>query len=306
MSEETLELVADRSGERLDVFVARRRPDLSRSRVQRLIENGLVAVDGRPSRRGSRKISAGERVTVILPLEGPPAELLDVEPEAIPLRVLYQDGDVLVVDKPVGMPVHPSAGHSRGTLVNALLAHCPDLKGIGGAQRPGIVHRLDKDTSGLMVVAKNDLAHRSLSRQLKERSVVKGYLALVEGRLEPPEAVIEAPIARHPSQRKRMAVVPGGREARTAYKVQRYFKGYTLVEVTPLTGRTHQIRVHFASLGHPLAGDPVYGRHSPLLGRQFLHAHRLGFRHPRDGRYLEFESPLPEDLKAALRVLEAR
>ena len=298
---ETFELAADRPGERLDVFVARRRPDLSRSRVQRLIAEGLVVVDGAPARAG-RKLSADEKVTVTLP----PPEPSTVEPEPIPLTVWYEDEDLLVVDKPAGMPVHPSAGHRRGTLVNALLAHCPSLAGIGGSQRPGIVHRLDKDTSGLMVVAKNDAAHQSLSRQLKERSVRKGYAALVEGRLEPPEAIIEAPIARDPSHRKRMAVVPGGREARTAYKVRRYLDGYTLVEVTPSTGRTHQIRVHFASLGHPLVGDPLYGRRSKVLGRQFLHAHRLGFHHPRDGRYLKFESPLPQDLQSALEALAAR
>jgi 23S rRNA pseudouridine1911/1915/1917 synthase len=181
---EAFKLMADRTGERLDVFVARRRADLSRSRVQRLIERGLVAVDGTPMRRGSHKLSAGERVTVTVP----PPEPSDVTPEDIPLTVVYEDDDLLVIDKPAGMPAHPSAGHRRGTLVNALLGHCPTLTGAGGpstAGRPGIVHRLDKDTSGLMVVAKNDLAHQSLSLQLKERSVTKGYAALVEGRLEP-------------------------------------------------------------------------------------------------------------------------
>ena len=206
------------------------------------------------------------------------------------------------------MSVHPGPGHSSHTLVNALLAHCPDLKGIGGVLRPGIVHRLDKDTSGLIVAAKDERTHNGLQAQLKERRVKKTYLALVQGRVTPAEAVIDAPIGRDPVQRRRMAVVDkGGREARTAYRVRANYDGaYTLVEASPITGRTHQIRVHLASIGHPVVGDALYGRPSPLVGRQFLHAWRLAFRHPIMGQELNFESALPEDLGKAVASLEKR
>jgi 23S rRNA pseudouridine1911/1915/1917 synthase len=232
----------------------------------------------------------------------PPPRPAAVEPEALPLRIVYEDADLLVVDKPAGMTVHPAPGHSRHTLVNALLAHCGDLSGVGGVLRPGIVHRLDKDTSGLLLVAKNDRAHAGLSRQLKERTVEKRYLALVRGRIEQPEGVIEGAVGRDPRNRKRMAIVEGGRPARTAYHVREYVDGMTLVEVAPSTGRTHQIRVHFAAAGHPIVGDALYGKPSALVGRQFLHAHRLAFRHPGDGRAVEFESSLPADLAEALRL----
>ena len=207
----------------------------------------------------------------------------------------------MVVDKPAGIPVHPAPGHPSHTLVNAILAYCPDLAGIGGSLRPGIVHRLDKDTSGLMVVAKSDAAQTSLSHQLKHRTMIKKYLALVCGRLSPKQGAIEAPIGRHPRDRKRMAVVSTGREARTQYQAIEYLDDYTLVQVQPETGRTHQIRVHFSAIGHPLYGDPVYGKKSPLLGRQFLHAHYLGFRLPQNGEFVEFGSELPAELE---RVLE--
>ncbi len=248
------------------------------------------------------KLEGGERVRVTVP----PPEPARPEPEPIPLRIVYEDDDLLVVDKPAGLAVHPSPGHSSHTLVNAVLAHCPNLSGVGGQRRPGIVHRLDKDTSGLIIVAKNDAAHLSLSRQLKERRVEKTYVALVEGRLAP-EGTIDAPIARDPRHRKRMAVVEGGREARTRYRLLRPVDGCSLAEVRPETGRTHQIRVHFASIGHPLVGDTVYGRRkedSPVR-RQFLHAQRLAFHHPRTGERLELEAPLPEDLLHALADLEA-
>jgi 23S rRNA pseudouridine1911/1915/1917 synthase len=281
---------------RLDLYVARHCPDVSRSRAHRLIEDGLVTVNGRAA-KPSRPLQRGDRVLVRVPPPSP----LDLVPEAIPLSIVYEDDDLLVVDKPAGLAVHPGAGRSRHTLVNALLAHCPDLAGIGGVLRPGIVHRLDKDTSGLLLVAKNDRAHAALSRQLKERTVEKGYLALVTGRLEPGEGVIEGAIGRDPRNRRRMAVVEGGRPARTAYRVRERPHDCTLVEVTPSTGRTHQIRVHLAAVGHPIVGDALYGRPSALVGRQFLHACWLGFRHPADGRSLHFESPLPADLQQALR-----
>lgn len=254
----------------------------------------------------SRRLAVGERVRVVVP----PPEPVTLEPEALPLRILYEDVDLLVVDKPAGMPVHPGPGHLRGTLVNAILAHCSDLSGVGGALRPGIVHRLDKDTSGLMLVAKNDRTHQALQRQLKERAVEKRYLALVRGDLRPDEGAIDAPIARDPRYRKRMAVVPGGREALTRWRVLQRFVGpgsgeprYTLVEARPVTGRTHQIRVHFASIRHPLVGDALYGRRSALVGRQFLHAAGLAFVHPSTGRRMTFESPLPDDLRLALGTL---
>jgi 23S rRNA pseudouridine1911/1915/1917 synthase len=220
--------------------------------------------------------------------------------------MIYQDGDIIVVDKPAGLTVHPAPGHPTGTLVNALLAACPDLKGISGTLRPGIVHRLDKDTSGLIVVAKNDWAMRSLQRQLKEREVRKTYLALVQGVPKPKEGLIEAPIGRNPRNRKKMAVVADGREASTKYRVREEFAGgnYTLLEVEPVTGRTHQIRVHMAALGHPIVGDSTYGRPSKVVERQFLHAHKLAFAMPLGGRTVEFESPLPADLREALNSLE--
>ena len=300
---ETHRLVADRDGERLDVFIARLLPQFTRSRIRRLIDGGLVTLDGRRPAKAGVKLEAGQRVE----LAEPPPEPAELEPEAIPLRIVYEDDDLLVVDKPAGLAVHPSPGHSRHTLVNAILAHCPQLSSIGGEGRPGIVHRLDKDTSGLIIVAKHDAAHLSLARELKERRVEKTYLALVEGRPEPPEGVIDAPIGRHPRHRKRMAVVEGGREARTRYRVVREVDGRSLVELAPEHGRTHQIRVHLAAIGHPVVGDPLYGRRGgrpSSLRRQFLHAQRLAFRHPRTGERLELEAPLPEDLRKALAELE--
>ena len=306
---ETHQVVVDRSAERLDVFVARRIPELTRSRVRRLINEGLVTVDDREVAKAALKLEAGQRVTVTVP----PPEPLDLEPEDIPLSIVYEDDDLLVVDKPAGLTVHPSPGHSRHTLVHAVLGHCPDLSGVGGAQRPGIVHRLDKDTSGLIIVAKNDRAHLSLARQLKERMVEKTYLALVEGRVKRSEGVIDAPIGRHPRHRKRMAVLERGssarsREALTNYRLLREVKGRSFLEVWPETGRTHQIRVHLASIGHPIVGDPVYGRKrrgAVAVARQFLHAHRLVFQHPRTGERLELEAPLAEDLAQALAKMEA-
>ena len=298
-------LVADRDGERLDRFVARSLPELTRSRVRRLIDGGLVTVDGLLPAKAGAPLASGQRVRVTVP----PPEPSELEPEAVPLRIVYEDGDLLVVDKPAGMTVHPAPGHASGTLVHALLAHCPEIALVGESGRPGIVHRLDKDTSGLIIVAKTETARAALARQLKEREVEKTYLALVEGRLREREGVIDAPIGRHRAQRKKMAVVHGGREARTRYRVVREVAGRSLVEVSPETGRTHQIRVHFAAIGHPVAGDRVYGRPPkadatlPSLRRQFLHAQRLAFRHPRTGQRLELEAPLPDDLKQALASL---
>ena len=298
----TLSLTADRGGERLDSFVARRCPELSRSHAGRLIDEGLVTLGGRQAKR-SERVEAGSPVSVTIP---PPDEI-DLAPEEIPLTIVYQDRDLIVVDKPAGLTVHPAPGHSSGTLVNALLAACPDLKGINGSIRPGIVHRLDKDTSGLMVVAKNDRAMRALQQQLKDREVSKTYLALVQGVPKPREGLIEARIGRHPKNRKKMAVVAGGREATTKYRVREEIADgrYALLEVEPVTGRTHQIRVHMAALGHPVMGDATYGRKSEVIGRQFLHAHKLAFAMPLGGRRVEFESPLPADLRECLARLSS-
>lgn len=292
-----LVLAADRSGERLDAYLARAVPDLSRSHAQKLIEAGRVLVNGRPAKAALR-LAPGDEVRVHLPEPQP----VTPAPEPIRLEVVYEDADLIVVNKPAGLTVHPAPGHPSGTLVNALLAHCPDLSGINGELRPGIVHRLDKDTSGLLVVAKNDRAQLALSEQFAGREVLKAYLALVEGRPQP-AGVIDAPIGRHPAQRKRMAVIAEGRPARTRYRVVAQWDEAALVVALLETGRTHQVRVHFAAIGHPVVGDPVYGRRSPLVARQFLHAWRLGFRHPRTGAWLEFEAPLPEDLRSALATL---
>ena len=290
-----LELTADRPGERLDVFLARLARDLSRSQARRLIDNGLVTVDGRQE-RPSHRLAAGARVVATLP----PSEVAKLEAERIPFAIIYQDEDIIVVDKPAGLTVHPAPGHPSGTLVNALLTLVPELAASRDNIRPGIVHRLDKDTSGLLVVARNERARTDLTRQLKERQVRKTYLALVQGVPQPAQGTIEAPIGRHPRNRKKMAVVAGGREAETKYRVREALDRFTLLEVEPITGRTHQIRVHLAAIGHPVVGDAVYGKRSPMVERQFLHAWRLAFDLPSSGRVVEFESPLPPDLRTAL------
>jgi 23S rRNA pseudouridine1911/1915/1917 synthase len=303
---ERLELTvpSEEAGTRLDTYLARAVPDLSRSRAERLIEEGHVLVDGRPARPATR-VQAGSRVIVELP----PPEPLALVPEPIPLRIVYEDPEILVIEKPAGLVVHPAPGHPTGTLVHALLGHAESLAESDDPTRPGIVHRLDKDTSGLMVVAKTERARLWLVDQFAQRRVHKRYLALLAGAVTPDEGVIDAPIGRHPVHRQRMAIVPearGGRPARTAYRVLERFPGYTLVEAFPETGRTHQIRVHFASQGWPVVGDPVYGgrratRAAEALGlaRQFLHAADLRFTLP-DGREYSFHSELPDDLAAVL------
>jgi 23S rRNA pseudouridine1911/1915/1917 synthase len=267
--------------------------------VQRLIVGGYVKVNGRPAKPGL-KLSTNDRVTVIL---APPTTALT--PEAIPLNILYEDNDLMVIDKPAGLTVHPAPGHPSHTLVNAILSHLPALD-TGDRQRPGIVHRLDRDTSGLILVAKNSAAHQNLANQFKSRSVAKAYLVLVKGQLTPRDGVIEAPIGRDSRDRKRMAVVAEGRgrQARTHYHVVRYIDNYTLLEVRPETGRTHQIRVHLSAIGFPVVGDAAYGVKSPHLSRQFLHAARLGFRLPSTNEYVEFKSELPTDLQQALEDIE--
>ena len=289
---------SDAKGERLDRFLDSRCPDLSRSRIQALITEGSATLDGKPAKPSAR-IQEGQVIVLNIP---EPVESA-LKPQRIPLSIVYEDRDLLVVDKAAGMTVHPAPGHPDGTLVNAVLAHCPDLQGIGGTVRPGIVHRLDKDTSGLMVVAKNDRTHRMLSDQLKERKFTKVYLALTHGRVTPVEAIIDAPMGRSNANRQRMALVDGGREAITRYRVIRHYSAHTLVEIRPSTGRTHQIRVHFASLGYPLVGDATYGKPDSRLSRHFLHASTLGFAHPTNDEYREFTTELPTELKAFLNSL---
>ena len=296
--------VAEDAG-RIDSFIAEALPELSRTAVQRLIDAGTVTVNGALP-RSAYKVRRGDAVVVRVP----PAQPVTLSPEALPLDILYEDADILVVNKAAGMVVHPGAGNYSGTLVNALLAHCDDLQGIGGELRPGIVHRLDKDTSGVLVVAKHDRAIHALQRQFKQREVRKMYVALVIGNIEQAEGVIDAPIGRHRVHRRRMAVVANGKAARTRWRVRGRYRDahnriYTLLDVRLLTGRTHQIRVHFAWLGYPLVGDAVYGPvHSPLPApRQFLHARALTLLHPATEEKMTFSAPLPDDLTQLLASL---
>jgi 23S rRNA pseudouridine1911/1915/1917 synthase len=295
-------VVPEGRGGRADRFAADL-SGLSRSRVQRLIADGRVTADGQPIRANSI-VGPG----AVLVIDVPPPEPAGIEPEAIPLDVVYEDADVLVVAKPAGLVVHPSPGHWSGTLVNALLARDTAYGGIAGVERPGIVHRLDRDTSGLLMVAKNDAAQTSLMAQLKARRVKKTYLALVQGAVGAAAGRIEAPIGRDPRNRQRMAVVPDGRPSVTGYRVRERLPGWTLLEVDLVTGRTHQIRVHLAALGHPVAGDAVYGTGTARRGpggleRLFLHAWRLVFATPATGDLVRLEAPLPAELELVLAAL---
>lgn len=289
--------------QRLDKFLTAQLPEFSRSRIQNLIANGCVDVNGRPARKAGQPLEAGFTLTVRIPPAAPSGLL----PETIPLDILFENDDLLVVNKPAGMVVHPAAGHASGTLVNAVLGYAPDLEGIGGEERPGVVHRLDKQTSGLILLAKNERAHRWLQDQFRRRNVEKTYLALVDGRPPTPSGRVEAPIGRDPKNRKRMAIVPPGkgREAVSEYKTLEEFDKHTLLEFRPHTGRTHQIRLHCAFLKCPIVGDEVYGRKTPTLdiGRHFLHAWRLNILLPNEKEPRTFEAPLPEELENVLRFL---
>jgi 23S rRNA pseudouridine1911/1915/1917 synthase len=305
LEDELLRLVvsADEDGVRLDKYVADMVTELSRSYARQLIEDAHILLNGRDV-RPSMLVRTADVVTVRRPVSRP----TDLIAEDIPLNIVYEDADVVVVDKPAGMVVHPAPGHLRGTLVNALLARYPDIT-VSGDVRPGIVHRIDRDTSGLLVVARNDIARHRLQAQQQARTMLKVYLAVVDGRFKEPEGVIDAPIARHPTDRTRMAIVADGRAARTHWRVLEDLGEYTLIEARLETGRTHQIRVHFAHKSRPLLGDALYGPRKPRasfgLTRQFLHAHRLGFVLPSTGAWAEFESPLPDDLRVALEKLRA-
>jgi 23S rRNA pseudouridine1911/1915/1917 synthase len=284
---------------RLDQFLAKRLPEYSRSRLQQLIRTGFVRVNGATT-RPRQIVRAGDKIDLI----EPPPQKIDLRPEAIPLDVLFEDDDLIVINKAAGLTVHPGARHREHTLVNALLSHCATLSGIGGLERPGIVHRLDKETSGCLVVAKNDTAHHDLSKQFAARTVEKIYLALVAGKLRKPAGVIEEKIGRHPVHRQRMsATSPRGRAARTEYRVVRSTDQASLVECRLHSGRTHQIRVHLHHLGHPVLGDKIYApRFAKNFARQMLHAWKLGFRHPRTGEWKHFEAPLPADFASAIQL----
>lgn len=303
---------------RLDKFLAEAFPELTRSQVKRLIDEGAVALDGNGVKAGL-KLRGGERISVDLHEPAP----IEAAPEPIPLSVLYEDASLIVIDKPAGLVVHPAPGHPGGTLVNALLYHCDDLAGIGGELRPGIVHRLDKDTSGVLVASKNDQTHLDLARQFKSHTIQRRYRALVHGLVKPSEGTVDQAIGRHPVHRKKMSVnCRQGRRAVTHWRVLKQYDQdrLSLVELTLETGRTHQIRVHLSSLGYPVVGDPLYGQPRRLragtdaelagllngLGRQFLHAWLLGFVHPASGETLEFHSPLPPELQQILDYLDAK
>ena len=298
-----LTLTADRAGERADSLLCRLVPGLTRSGAQRLLERGAVTLDGRPVRKNDRPVP-GQVLEVLLPDPQPIAVL----PQNIPLDVIYEDGDVIVVNKPVGLVVHPAPGHPDGTLVNALLYHCKNsLSGINGELRPGIVHRIDRDTSGLIIAAKNDRAHLALAAQLQDHSLARTYEAVALGGLPEESGTVNAPIGRHPVDRKKMAVDRrNGREAVTHWSVLARYPGYTHVECRLETGRTHQIRVHLASIGHPLLGDTVYGAKKPVpgLAGQCLHARRLRFVHPASGETVELECSLPDWFQEILRKID--
>ncbi len=294
----------EHAGERIDSFLASRIPELTRSRLQDLIRRGHVRAEGRIP-KPSYHLRPGDRITVAVP----PPRSCGLEPESVEFTVVHEDQSIIVLDKPPGVVVHPAAGHATGTLVHGLLARCEGLSGIGGVVRPGIVHRLDRDTSGLMVVAKNDMSHEALARQFKEGGVNKQYSVLVHGLPAGETGEIDLPIGRNPRRRKEMAVVPGtGKRALTHWRVEeRYPAGFARLRVSLKTGRTHQIRVHLAHLGHPVLGDKIYGRKGrsgPAAARQMLHAELLGFLHPDTGSYCEYRAPLPADMKAVMDGLK--
>jgi 23S rRNA pseudouridine1911/1915/1917 synthase len=308
MSSRQIEQTLNAPGQRLDRALAEALPDLSRMQWQRLIKEGVVLLDGRPA-KPSQRLQGGEQVTATLP------DVVEsgLIAENIPLDIRYEDDDLILVNKPAGMVVHPSIGNETGTLVNAILYYCPGIEGIDFTHRPGIVHRLDKYTSGLIVVAKNDKALRFMQEQFKTRTIKKRYVALVEGQLQPPAALIDAPIGRDPKQRKKMAVIPPGspgtaRASQTRYETAVSYDDFTLVNCYPLSGRTHQIRVHLTYIGYPIVCDHIYGRRKrafPQLRRHFLHAAELTFRRPSDNSELTFTAELPPELQSILDQLNA-
>ncbi|MGI6255615.1 MAG: RluA family pseudouridine synthase [Acutalibacter sp.] len=300
-----VEIPVEKSGQRVDKLLSEALEDMTRSAVQNLLEEGLVTCQGKVLSK-SAKLKPGDIILVEMPEVRP----LEVLPEDIPLDIVYEDSDLLVVNKPKGMVVHPAPGHGEGTLVNALLYHCGDsLSGINGVARPGIVHRIDKDTSGLLIVAKNDFSHTRLAEQIQAHSFTREYSAIVYGSFREDAGTVDAPLGRHPTDRKKMAVLlnsPTARHAVTHFWVVKRFQGFTQLRLRLETGRTHQIRVHMAYIGHPVAGDPVYGPKKVItsLQGQCLHAGKIGFVHPRTGEYLEFEAPLPAYFTEFLQKLK--
>ncbi|MGU7369011.1 RluA family pseudouridine synthase [Bacillus cereus] len=292
-------VAAEQKNERIDKFVAGINNEWSRTQVQQWIKDGVVTVNGKAV-KGNYKVKEEDEITVTIP----EPEELDIQPEDLNLEIYYEDADVLVVNKPRGMVVHPAPGHTSGTLVNGLMHHCTDLSGINGVMRPGIVHRIDKDTSGLLMVAKNDMAHESLVNQLVAKTVTRRYKAIVHGVIPHDKGTIDAPIARDKKERQSMTVDENGKNAVTHFQVLERFKDFTLVECRLETGRTHQIRVHMKYIGYPLAGDPKYGPKKTLdMNGQALHAGILGFDHPRTGEYIQFEAPIPEVFEDVLNIL---
>lgn len=290
--------VSDQTSIRLDKYLAETLKDYTRSFIQKQIDEGLVLVNGKEA-IGKYKVKKGDQIEVTIP---DPVDV-DIVPEDIPIEIVYEDNDLMIVNKPQNMVVHPAPGNYTGTLVNALLYHCKDqLSGINGEIRPGIVHRIDKDTSGLLMIAKNDKAHLGLSELLKTHDITRKYHAIVYGRFKEATGTVDMPIGRSPQDRKKMAIVPNGREARTDYRVIEQFKNHAHIELTLHTGRTHQIRVHMKAIGHPLVGDPVYGPTKSLFGldKQMLHAKVIGFKHPITGDEMYFESELPSYFTAVL------
>jgi 23S rRNA pseudouridine1911/1915/1917 synthase len=304
----SLSLQVQQTAERLDRYLAEALPDLSRARIQKLIEQGQVQVNGQVCTSKRQSVQQGNRIDLVIP----DAKPVDLEAEAMPLDILYEDGALLILNKPIGLVVHPAPGHETGTLVNALLAHCDDLAGIGGVQRPGIVHRLDKDTSGAIAIAKTDAAHQNLQAQFKTKTARREYLAIVHGAPSTASGTIDAPIGRHPVDRKRMAVIPetkGGRRAVTHWQVEERLGNYTLMRFQLETGRTHQIRVHSAHIGHPVVGDPVYSSGRSIgvnLSGQALHAWRLKLQHPLTQAWIEVTATPPAEFTKLLEALRRR
>jgi 23S rRNA pseudouridine1911/1915/1917 synthase len=304
---ETIDIKVDirHEGERIDRYLAEELDNVSRSRIHRLLEEGNISVNEQNGADKNYRLHCGDLIRVVMPAP----EKMEARAESIPISVVYEDENILIVNKARGMVVHPAPGHSGGTLVNALLSHCKDLSGIGGVIRPGIVHRLDKDTSGLLIAAKNDRAHSALSAQLKKRTLHREYIALVHGRVEPAAGKIIAPVGRHPVKRKKMAVTEKGREAISRYRLIRYYGNFSLLKVKLETGRTHQIRVHMAYLGHPIVGDSLYGPGSSselppeLVSPQALHARKIIFKHPVTGTRMEFSAHLPPEFTRMLQFL---
>ena len=305
MDQKLIQASAEHSGIRIDRFLSEQLPEHSRSYIQKLIKDGQVSIEGKAV-KSNYKITGSEEIALLIPDQVIP----DILPEDIPLDILYEDQDLIVINKPKGMVVHPAAGHYSGTLVNALMYHCKnDLSGINGVMRPGIVHRIDRNTTGSLLVCKNDFAHNAIAEQLKVHSITRRYRAIVHGNLKDDQGTVDAPIGRHPIDRKKMAIEPrNGRNAITHYRVLERFGNYTYIECQLETGRTHQIRVHMSSIHHPIVGDDVYGpAKCPFSGLQgqTLHAQVLGFIHPRTGEYMEFSAPLPEYFENLLTKLRS-